>query len=270
MFSNRSTGARREFHNQTKPSHLFRGDSTWAEPVNWAHEPYKLGQKFRLVETRRPSDPSFSNPFHASHAALARETRPPPRFVDLPRTGQSPREGKKIRSTSGATSEITITRPLLHKTRPFPSLARFSNRRNSTSCPSFLILENTPALLLLYSRGMHVDPPVKTPFTVISFFFLFFSRVSERSLIFRITHPQFCIPLRVYKVKNFEGEVKLWCIIHVDDLMKSFCVISHDIFCYFIILNPNVAFIIRRWRKKIIVAFHCDEVYTINCRFTKI
>lgn len=174
MFSNRSTGARREFHNQTKPSHLFRGDSTWAEPVNWAHEPYKLGQKFRLVETRRPSDPSFSNPFHASHAALARETRPPPRFVDLPRTGQSPREGKKIRSTSGATSEITITRPLLHKTRPFPSLARFSNRRNSTSCPSFLILENTPALLLLYSRGMHVDPPVKTPFTVISFFFLFF------------------------------------------------------------------------------------------------
>lgn len=174
MFSNRSTGARREFHNQTKPCHLFRGDSTWAEPVNWAHEPYKLGQKFRLVETRRPSDPSFSNPFHASHAALARETRPPPRFVDLPRTGQSPREGKKIRSTSGATSEITITRPLLHKTRPFPSLARFSNRRNSTSCPSFLILENTPALLLLYSRGMHVDPPVKTPFTVISFFFLFF------------------------------------------------------------------------------------------------
>lgn len=124
---------------------------------------------------------------------------PLPRFVDLPRTGQSPREGKKIRSTSGATSEITITRPLLHKTRPFPSLARFSNRRNSTSCPSFLILENTPALLLLYSRGMHVDPPVKTPFTVISFFFLFFfSRdVSERSLIFRITHPQFCIPLRV-------------------------------------------------------------------------
>lgn len=62
---------------------------------------------------------------------------------------------------------------------------------------------------------MHVDPAV-TPFTVISFFFLFFfflfSRVSGRSLIFRITHPQFCIPLRVtpsVQSGSREGEVKL-------------------------------------------------------------
>lgn len=137
----------------------------------------------------------------------------PPRFV-LPSTGQSPRERKKIRSTSRATSEITITRPLLHKTRPRPSLARFSNQRNS-SCPPLPRSRKhscaPPIVQSWHARGSSCNP-FHRDFFLLSFFFFLFSRVSGRSLIFRITHPQFCIPLRVtpsVRSGSREGEVKL-------------------------------------------------------------
>lgn len=138
----------------------------------------------------------------------------PPRFV-LPRTGQSPRERKKIRSTSRATSEITITRPLLHKTRPRPSLARFSNQRNS-SCPPLPRSRKhscaPPIVQSWHARGSSCNPFHRDFFLLSFFFFFLFSRVSGRSLIFRITHPQFCIPLRVtpsVRSGSREGEVKL-------------------------------------------------------------
>lgn len=132
-------------------------------------------------ETCRPSDP-FSNPFHASHAALAGEAREalprPPRFV-LPSTGQSPRERKKIRSTSRATSEITITRPLLHKTRPRPSLARFSNQRNS-SCPPLPRSRKhscaPPIVQSWHARGSSCNP-FHRDFFLLSFFLFSFFRV---------------------------------------------------------------------------------------------
>lgn len=135
----------------------------------------------------------------------------PPRFV-LPSTGQSPRERKKIRCTSRATSEITITRPLLHKTRPRPSLARFSNQRNS-SCPPLPRSRKhscaPPIVQSWHARGSSCNP-FHRDFFLLSFFLPFFACFGEK--IFRITHPQFCIPLRVtpsVQSGSREGEVKL-------------------------------------------------------------
>lgn len=105
----------------------------------------------------------------------------PPRFV-LPSTGQSPRERKKIRSTSRARSEITITRPLLHKTRPRPSLARFSNQRNS-SCPPLPRSRKhscaPPIVQSWHARGSSCNP-FHRDFFLLSFFLPFFACFGEK------------------------------------------------------------------------------------------